>query len=169
MKKGLVTFILCLVVGLFLWAQPKKPVVAQKKKPAVVQKKTTTKTVQKTKAQATPSKAVPGVQEQVTRGQAVYMRVCVVCHQKDGGGVPHMTPPLINTSYVLGDKKRLINIVLKGLNQKIEIEDEEYTNPMPPQPQLTDQEIADVLTFIRNNFGNKASPVTTAEVKAMRS
>jgi mono/diheme cytochrome c family protein len=79
-----------------------------------------------------------------------------------------MNPPLIKTSYVLGDKKRLINVVLKGLNEEVEINGEYYDNPMPPQPQLTDQQIADVLTYVRNSFGNKASAVSVAEVKAMR-
>jgi mono/diheme cytochrome c family protein len=86
----------------------------------------------------------------------------------DGGGVPRMNPPLIKTKYVLGDKKQLITILLKGLNEPLEIDDDEFHNPMPPQPQLTDQQIADVLTFVRNNFGNKASAVSTTEVKNVR-
>ncbi len=102
------------------------------------------------------------------RGQAVYMKTCVTCHQKDGGGVPRLNPPLIKTDYVMGDKTRLINIVLKGLNQPIEIEDETYTNVMPSLAQLSDQEIADVLTYVRNSFGNKASAVTMVQVKAAR-
>ena len=78
-----------------------------------------------------------------------------------------MNPPLINTSYVLGDKEQLIGIVLKGL-KNVKIEDETYTNPMPSFKQLKDQEIADVLTYVRNSFGNKASAVTAADVKAVR-
>jgi mono/diheme cytochrome c family protein len=158
MKQGLMTVGLCIVVVIFLWAQPKKPVATQKK----------TTTVQTKKTVATPTGNSAGAQTSMSRGQAVYMRACVTCHQKDGGGVTRLNPPLIKTSYVLGDKKRLINIVLKGMNQPIEIDDEEYSNPMPPQPHLTDQEVADVLTFVRNNFGNKASAVTPAEVKAAR-
>lgn len=104
----------------------------------------------------------------IKRGQQVFMSTCVTCHQKDGGGVPRLNPPLIKTEYVLGDKTRLINIVLKGLNQPITIEDEEYTNVMPSFAQLTDQQIADVLTYVRNSFGNKASAVTVAQVKALR-
>ena len=80
-----------------------------------------------------------------------------------------MNPPLIKTKYVLGDKKQLITILLKGLNDPIEIDDDEFHNPMPPQPQLTDQQIADVLTFVRNSFGNKASAVTPTDVKNVRS
>jgi len=58
--------------------------------------------------------------------------------------------------------------MLKGMNEPIEIEDEEYHNPMPPHAQLSDQQIADVLTFVRNSFGNKASAVTPTEVKSVR-
>lgn len=102
------------------------------------------------------------------RGQQVYQSTCITCHQKDAGGVPRLNPPLIKTAYVLGDKPRLIQIVLKGLNQPVEIEGDQYTNSMPSFAQLSDQQIADVLTYVRNNFGNKASAVTMAQVKAER-
>lgn len=101
-------------------------------------------------------------------GKKLYIKSCMVCHQADGAGVPGLNPPLGKTDWVTGDKKRLINVVLKGLETEIEVNGEVYANPMPAQPQLTDQEIADVLTYIRNNFGNKASAVTPAEVKAQR-
>lgn len=152
MKKFFVTVVLCVSIVFFLWAQPRKPGATKAKKPASAQTKTT----------------AGGTQASFERGKQLYSKICVACHQKDGGGVPRLNPPLIKTDYVLGDKTRLITIILKGLNQPLEIEDEEYTNPMPPQVQLTDQQIADVLTFVRNNFGNKASAVTPSEVKAVR-
>jgi mono/diheme cytochrome c family protein len=92
----------------------------------------------------------------------------MVCHQNDGAGVPGLNPPLIKTDWVTGQKNRLINVILKGLEDPIEVNGEEYSNPMPSLTHLTDQEIADVLTYIRNSFGNKASAVTPAEVKALR-
>jgi mono/diheme cytochrome c family protein len=104
----------------------------------------------------------------IQRGKKVYDQYCLACHQADGGGVPRMNPPLQKTDYVTGEKKRLINIVLKGLNDPIEINGEEYVNPMASHAHLSDQQIADVLTFIRNNFGNKAGAVSPAEVKALR-
>ena len=81
-----------------------------------------------------------------------------------------MNPPLSRTKWVLGDKAKLAQIVLKGLpGGQIEIDGDTFHNPMPAQESvLSDQQIADVLTFIRNNFGNKASAVTAAEVKAIR-
>lgn len=113
-------------------------------------------------------KAQPGLQASVTRGKAVYTKWCMACHQKDGGGVQNLNPPLIKTSYVLGDKTKLTRIILKGLNQPIEIEGIEYNNAMTPFAHLSDKDIADVLTYVRNSFGNKASAVTMAEVKAIR-
>lgn len=112
--------------------------------------------------QSSPDKAV------MQRGKKVYDTYCLTCHQADGAGVPRMNPPLIKTTYVSGDKKRLINIILKGFNESVEINGDYYDNPMPAQPQLNDQQIADVLTYVRNSFGNKASVITVAEVKAER-
>jgi mono/diheme cytochrome c family protein len=101
-------------------------------------------------------------------GKKVYETTCLPCHQADGSGVPGLNPPLKKTKWVLGDKKDLINIVLKGMDTEIEIDGEYFDNPMPSQAHLSDQEIADVLTFIRSNFDNKASAVTPAEVKKQR-
>lgn len=109
------------------------------------------------------------LQKSKVAGEKVYKKYCISCHQADGGGVPHMTPPLINTSYVLGDKGTLIKIVLNGL-KNVDIDDETYSNPMPALgTTLKDQQIADVLTYVRNSFGNKAAAVTVAEVKEVKS
>jgi mono/diheme cytochrome c family protein len=104
------------------------------------------------------------------RGKKVYETVCLTCHQVDGLGVPRMNPPLVNTKWVLGPKKDLARIVLKGLKGgEIEIDGDSFHNPMPPQESnLSDLQIADVLTYVRNSFGNKASAVTPADVKAAR-
>lgn len=109
-----------------------------------------------------------GLQASIDRGKLLYTQYCMSCHQADGGGVPRMNPPLIKTDYVLGNKTRLIKVLLLGLNENVEIDGEYYSNPMPAQANLKDQEIADVLTFVRNSFGNKASAVTAGEVKTVR-
>lgn len=102
------------------------------------------------------------------RGKVVYETNCLACHQVNGAGVPRMNPPLIKTKHVLGDKVKLINIVIKGFNEEVEINGEFYDNPMPAQVQLNDQQVADVLTYVRNSFGNKAAAITLGEVKKVR-
>lgn len=101
-------------------------------------------------------------------GKAVYDTHCLTCHQADGYGVPGLNPPLVKTEWVLGDKTRLINIVLKGFTTPIHINGQSYRNPMPAHAFLTDTEVANVLTYVRSSFGNKASAVTAAEVKIVR-
>lgn len=103
------------------------------------------------------------------RGKTIYVQRCIACHQPDGGGVPHMNPPLDGASAVKAkDKFRLIQVILKGMTDRVEIDGEFYSNNMAPHADLTDQQVADVLTYIRNNWSNKAGAVTPAEVKAAR-
>ena len=115
-------------------------------------------------------KQPPGIKISVERGRKVYTATCLACHQADGLGVERMNPPLVKTKWVLGNKKALAKIVINGLKGgEIEIDGDNFHNPMPPQgAQLSDQQIADVLTFVRNKFGNKASAVTVADVQAAR-
>ena len=110
----------------------------------------------------------PDLKASVERGQKVYESYCLGCHQADGSGVPRLNPPLAKTAYVTGDKKQLIKIILNGLDTEIEVNGEVYNNVMAPHDFLKDQEIADVLTYVRNSFGNKAALITPAEVKNVR-
>lgn len=105
----------------------------------------------------------------IERGKEVYLKNCLSCHQVDGGGVPHLNAPLDGATAVVGkDKAKIIGIVLKGMTDRVEIDGEFYSNNMASHKELTDQQIADVLTYVRNNWTNKASAVTPAEVKAVR-
>lgn len=101
-------------------------------------------------------------------GKAVYDQYCKVCHMVNGSGVPNLNPPLKDTDWVTGDKERLIGVVLNGLSDPIEINGETFQNAMAPHNFLSDEQIAGVLTYIRNSFGNEASEVTAAEVAAVR-
>ena len=101
-------------------------------------------------------------------GKKVYEEFCLSCHQEDGLGVPGMNPPISKTDWVLGDKARLIKVLLKGLTAPVEINGDTFHNPMPQHAFLTDQQIADVLSYIRSNFGNNTTAVTVTEVKAAR-
>lgn len=128
------------VLGTLLMSQTKKPAPAQSAVPAAV----------------------------MERGKQVYLEQCLACHQVDGAGVPNMNPPLIKTKWVLGDKTALVQVVLNGMKGDVDIEGETYHNVMAPHRDLTDQQISDVLTYVRNSFGNKAKAITPAEVKAIR-
>lgn len=106
--------------------------------------------------------------ESFVRGKALYKSHCMSCHQFDGGGVDNLNPPLIQTPYVLGSKTGLINIVLKGFKERVDIDGNSYSNNMPPLNYLTDQQIADVLTYVRNDFSNKAALIKASDVKRLR-
>jgi len=101
-------------------------------------------------------------------GKTIYTQRCMPCHQVDGAGAQNMVPPLIKTDYILGNKARIISIILNGMSGEIEVNGDKYSNEMPPQNFLKDDEIAAVLNYVRKNFGNTASEVTTAEVKKVR-
>lgn len=102
-------------------------------------------------------------------GKAVYTQYCLTCHQSDGSGVPGMHPPLSAGSWVSKDSKDLIAIMMKGLSGKIEVNGEIYKNFMPSHAHLTDEQLADVLSFVRSSFGNNFERVTPEMVKKIRS
>lgn len=104
----------------------------------------------------------------IVDGKQLYQKYCIACHQADGGGVPRMTPPLFDTDYTSGNKNRLITILLKGLNEEIEVLGETYFNPMASFSYLSDKEVAAILTYVRTHFGNKASVITEKEVEIVR-
>lgn len=102
-------------------------------------------------------------------GKAVYSQYCLTCHQADGTGVPNMHPPLTPGSWVGKYPNELIAIMMKGLSGKIEVNGEVYKNFMPSHAQLTDEQLADVLSYVRSSFGNNFEPVTPEMVKKVRS
>jgi len=107
------------------------------------------------------------------RGKTVYMQVCFACHQPTGLGLPGMFPPLAGSDWVKAKKAdRMIRIVLHGLTGPLNINGAPFTSPaplMPPQgAALSDTQIADVLTFVRAEYGAGASAVTPDQVKAIR-
>ena len=122
--------------------------------------------IRPTLAEATKSGPGPS---SVQRGQKIYEQTCLTCHQADAGGVPNMTPPLQKSPYVQGPPVNLIGIVLNGKTDGVEIDGETYTSPMPSfSAVLKDQDIADVLTYLRSHFGNKAGPIKVTQVSQIR-
>ncbi len=100
-------------------------------------------------------------------GKKIYETRCLVCHQSDGGGVPNMNPPLDGASNVNGkDIARLVKIIRNGYDERIALDGMYYNNAMTANPDLKEDAIADVLTYIRTSWSNKASAVTISQVKA---
>jgi mono/diheme cytochrome c family protein len=105
------------------------------------------------------------------RGKKIYSANCAVCHQPNGlGAAGQGYPPLAGSEWVTGSTKRLGMIVLKGLQGPITVKGQQYgTAVMQPWDKtLSDAKIADVLTYIRQEWGNKAGPVSPAGVAALR-
>jgi mono/diheme cytochrome c family protein len=107
---------------------------------------------------------------QADRGKKIFSANCATCHQASGLGVAGQYPPLAGSEYVLGGTKRLGMIVLKGLQGPLTVKGAQYgTAVMQPWDKtLTDAKIADVLTYIRQDWGNKAGPVSPAGIAALR-
>jgi hypothetical protein len=104
----------------------------------------------------------------VSEGGALYNTYCGACHQFNGMGSPGRFPPLAGAEWVTGDKSRLIGVILNGLSGSIKVKGAPYDGVMPAHAFLKDSEIAAVLTYIRSNFGNQASSVSSNEVGALR-
>lgn len=105
---------------------------------------------------------------QVERGRQVYMQTCFVCHQTEGQGIPGQIPPLAKSDYLASDKSRSVRTVLQGLSGEIKVNDNTYNGIMIPHNFLSDDQIANVLTYVRNSFGNSGEAVTPAEVQRIR-
>jgi len=106
---------------------------------------------------------------QIEKGKQVYMGLCFACHQPDGKGLPAAFPPLAGSDYMLADRDRAVRTVLKGLTGPVTVNGQTINSAMPPQEAvLTDAQIADVLTYVFNTWGNSGDAFTTAKVKAIR-
>jgi mono/diheme cytochrome c family protein len=110
---------------------------------------------------------------QYMAGQKVYFREghCATCHQVNGKGLDPAFPSLEKSSWVAGSPERLIKLAMYGLMGPLEINGKKYDGQVPMTPfggMLKDDEMAAVLTFVRNSFGNKASAVTPEQVKSVR-
>ena len=106
--------------------------------------------------------------EQLKRGAAVYARTCIACHQPTGLGLPPVFPPLANAPIVVGNPELPVKFILQGLMGPITVNGMTYNSMMPPVAGVSDADIADVLTYVRQSFGNQGNPVTADQVKAIR-
>ena len=103
-------------------------------------------------------------------GAAIFAARCAACHQATGTGVPGAFPPLAGSNWVNGRDTTLIQILLHGIQGTLTVNGTSYNGAMPTfGTQLSDGEIAAVLTHVRSHWGNKAEPISTAEVATQRS
>jgi mono/diheme cytochrome c family protein len=103
------------------------------------------------------------------KGRKTYDKVCSPCHSADAKGIPSFSPALSGSKIVLGPDSKLIRVLLKGSAELKNYPGRNNKNEMPAQADLKDRRIANLLTYIRNNFGNKAPAITADEVKVERS
>lgn len=106
-------------------------------------------------------------EERMKAGAIVFKTNCAACHQESGQGIPNAFPPLANSDFLMADKKRSIKIVKHGLEGSVTVNGKTYNSIMPALG-LSDDDVASVLTFVRNSFGNKGDAVSVDEVKSVR-
>ncbi len=102
------------------------------------------------------------------RGKAVYSRTCIACHQPTGMGLPPVFPPLAGSEWVSKDASIAVRNIVNGMMGSITVKGVTYNSMMPPVAGLSDKDIADVVTYVNNTWGNTGPSVTEAEVAAIK-
>jgi nitrite reductase (NO-forming) len=105
--------------------------------------------------------------DKIKSGNQIYMKTCFACHQANGEGIPNAFPPLAKSDYLNADVERAIGIVLHGKTGEITVNGKTYNSIMTRQT-LTDDEIADVLTYVYNSWGNNKTDVTPKMVSDVK-
>ena len=111
--------------------------------------------------------ALQGYGQSAEKGKGIYTKTCIACHQAAGQGIPGAFPPLAKSDYLNKDVNRAIKGVVKGLSGPITVNGKKYSGAMPAQA-LSDQQIADAMTYVYASWGNNKTKVTPAMVKALR-
>lgn len=118
---------------------------------------------------STPAIANITKELQVEKGKQVFMQTCFVCHGVDGKGIPNQIPPLAASDYLMADPERAIRIVLQGQTGEMTVNGKKYNGTMLPLNNLSDDEIANVLTYVKNSWGNSAPAIKHGTVRRIRS
>jgi nitrite reductase (NO-forming) len=108
------------------------------------------------------------LEEQSKAGQALFAGTCSTCHQPNGEGMEGVFPPLAKSSVLKADPKRIVDIILHGLNGPITVNGKDYNSTMPAMAQLTDDEVANISTYVLNSWGNPGGRVSKEEAAARR-
>jgi nitrite reductase (NO-forming) len=106
--------------------------------------------------------------DSMKRGQAVYSRTCIACHQPTGMGIPPVFPPLAGSEWIAKSSSIAVRNITNGMQGPVIVKGMTYNSMMPPVAGLTDKDIADVVTYVNNSFGNTGATVTEAEVTAIK-
>ena len=104
----------------------------------------------------------------IARGKEVYSAQCISCHMEQGEGIENVYPPLAKADYLKKDKSVLAGQILHGITGEIKVNGVAYNGEMTPFEHLSDQEVSDVLNYVRNSWGNKGDAVRPEDVKAQR-
>ena len=107
-------------------------------------------------------------EQRVAAGAVLYNGTCSVCHQQNGEGLGGVFPALANSDYLMADTDRAIAVVLNGLSGEVVVNGEAFNSVMPPMSQLNDDEIANILTFALNSWGNDGDTVSAEDVAQIR-
>lgn len=120
--------------------------------------------------QKTPEATVTvakSVEDRIRMGGAIFSQNCAACHQPDGKGIPGAFPPLAGSDFLNANKTRAIQIVKGGFSGEVTVNGKKFNSVMPAQ-NLSDEDVANVLTYVFNSWGNSKKVVTPAEAKAVK-
>lgn len=133
------------------------------------------------KAVGTPSTAAVGAaaatyaatgraskEERIAAGKVLFAGTCSTCHQPNGEGMPGVFPPLAKSDYIAAEPKRVAGIMLHGLHGKVTVNGKDYDSVMPPMSQLTDDEVANIGTYVLNSWGNPGGEISRDDAKKAR-
>ena len=107
-------------------------------------------------------------EQQIQAGSALYQGTCSVCHQVNGEGMPNVFPPLAKSDFLMAKPHRAIEIVMNGLSGPVTVNGATFNSVMPPMSQLTDDEVANILTYVMNTWGNGGPVISKEEVAKVR-
>ena len=108
------------------------------------------------------------LQEQIDAGKALFSGTCSTCHQPEGQGMAGVFPPLAKSDYIAADPKRVPSVILHGMVGPVKVNGEDYNSNMPPMAQLTDDEVANISTYVLNSWGNPGGRISKADAAAIR-
>jgi nitrite reductase (NO-forming) len=107
-------------------------------------------------------------EQQIQSGGVLYKGTCSTCHQANGEGLANVFPPLAKSDYLMSNPQRAIGVVLNGLSGPVTVNGAQYNSVMPPMSQLNDDEVANILTYTLNSWGNNDGVITAKQVAEVR-